>query len=96
MSSLPRAGASSRTSSPSQTSGIMSCSELLRRDWKPPGDQTPDFSWDPESGEMDVYFTSDHLKINALSDRACQKLPLIGPLIGRMVAAAASTRVSRP
>ena len=68
------------------------CADLLASGWQPPAEEAPDISWDPETGIAQVSFTGERLVINVIADAKCRELPVLGPMIGRMVDDAASGR----
>ncbi|MFC7500939.1 hypothetical protein, partial [Nocardioides sp. GCM10030258] len=65
---------------------VTKCSELLASGWQPPPDAVPDFSWDSESGIIQVYVGDETLVLDVHRDKDCQSLPILGPLIVRGLA----------
>ena len=81
----PTETASPLPSKTATTPAVQSCKALLANGWMPPQGQDPDdLSWSPTTGVMEITFTDNaSLTVNILEDKACQRLPVVGPLIKR-------------
>lgn len=82
--------ASSSTQSLPTTSGsasenvaITKCADLLAEQWKPPR-ETPDISFDPETDEATVSYSSEVLKLALGEDSECFRLPEIGGRLSQL------------
>jgi hypothetical protein len=80
--STPTAPTSSSTST---VKGVQSCSKLLSDGWEPPTEETPDFSYDQQTGVVVVTFTGDKLVLDIAHDDACQDLPVIGKMLTQIL-----------
>jgi len=60
------------------------CSELIAGGWTAP-ETEPNITFDSESGLAEVAFTDpkDTIVVDLVTDRACAKLPDVGPLLAR-------------
>ncbi len=81
---LPTSKPSGTPSTSRPPSGVESCQALLDDDWAPPS-TAPDISYDPTSGIAVIHLDSKSFKFDVLNDKACRRLPTLGPIIKRLI-----------